>query len=531
MQQMHCAKGSLPQNYAHTARTSGAGLREFSRKNKTASQGPWGPCSKLCDTGSQTRVTITKASGSGKKCGPLRQSCNTDPCPTKKPTKKPTYKEPSKEPTGCPEPRVRTEWNTQTDAEKQEYMRQITRLMDGGNGEYEKFVDTHYHRIWNGRAHGGGTSPSTRYVFLPWHRAYLYEFENAVRAANEGSCFTIKYWDWRVDNFQGSTVPNIVRDMGGVGEECRFNQADWNYACDESTCSSQTRRRCLTRRRPNGGGSMCLPGTLQREVSYQGSFGRVHYALQYGCHVRPHTTFPASDMGSHESPFDPLFWSHHAMLDYAWQMSQDCGNGGKSSYDLFHGSALNQVLPGFGDDKLISSVDKIHTPNTAWDFNAYAIYQSDTVDEIMHGFSACAQPGASLIEQDAIFFDKVVGGVKKIGKFIRVNFLDKIVAAAKKIGVSIRNFFATDKIDEQIRASFAPDLIDSKEKEEVVKHSSKLAIQAEASSSPHTKLTDLVRWECSLPEERRPYVTRAEQEIFFIPEDSTFDICDDALSH
>ena len=72
------------------------------------------------------------------------------PKPTRRPTKYPTAK-PTKFPTApqtqphssCTEPRVRKEWNTQTAAEKTEYMRQLKVLM--ASGEYEKFVDTHYH--------------------------------------------------------------------------------------------------------------------------------------------------------------------------------------------------------------------------------------------------------------------------------------------------------------------------------------------------------------------------------------------------
>src|SRR5262249_43952422 len=38
--------------------------------------------------------------------------------------------------------------------------------------------------------------PHGNWFFLPWHRAYLYYFEQICREASGVSTFTLPYWDW-----------------------------------------------------------------------------------------------------------------------------------------------------------------------------------------------------------------------------------------------------------------------------------------------------------------------------------------------
>ena len=430
--------------------------------------------------------------------------------PTRPPTRRPT-RNPTRFPTNPqPQPscgaRVRSAWSTQSETEKAEYLRQLKNLMN--SGEYAKFVDTHYHHEWNGQAHGGSAwQTNGRAVFLPWHRAYLYEFENAVRAANGGSCFTIKYWDWRVDNFAGdatSNTPQIVSDMGGYFSGCSGVLGQWRYGCTSNTCSRNSPVRCLTRNKPSRHRNLCLSGTLESEVNNRGSFGSVHEELQYGCHVMPHVVFPGSEMGSHESPFDPLFWSHHAMLDYAWSMSQNCGNGGKSSYDDYYRQTLNTVMPGFGADKLIASVSHEHTPNRAWDVKNYATYAADTVDGILHGIHACTTSG--LLEEN----EEQTTDMSWEWGLNAFNWL-------KDKTNSLINEFK-DLIDD-----FGDLLRGNERKQAIIAETAKIC--SEGGLSATDKLEKLKAFECSLGEDAPAQPTRAEQQIFFIPNNCTVNIC------
>ena len=88
----------------------------------------WSPCSAPCGGGTQTRSIATHAANGGNSCaGGSSRRCNTHACP------KGT----------CPEPRVRKPWSAfQNDkAAKEKYMQELFNLMNGGKGEYEKFVE------------------------------------------------------------------------------------------------------------------------------------------------------------------------------------------------------------------------------------------------------------------------------------------------------------------------------------------------------------------------------------------------------
>ena len=73
------------------------------------------------------------------------------------------------------------------------------------------------------------------------------------------------------------------------------------------------------------------------------------------------------------------------MLDHAWGIWQECTSNAKESYDQFYSGQLNNILPGFGSDKIISEVEKGHTIADVWNINAYATYESDGVGQLSSG--------------------------------------------------------------------------------------------------------------------------------------------------
>ena len=60
--------------------------------------------------------------------------------------------------------------------------------------------------------------------FLPWHREYIYQLENAIRGlGGEYSCFTLPYWDWTLeptpaDVANGSQLFILNSGLGGDGD-------------------------------------------------------------------------------------------------------------------------------------------------------------------------------------------------------------------------------------------------------------------------------------------------------------------------
>jgi len=95
--------------------------------------------------------------------------------------------------TVCEKMRVRKDFRDLSAAEKSLYIEAVNALK--GQGIYDLFVQAHAHETNKAYAHGSSG-------FLPWHRKYLLEYENAIRAADPGGKYkdvTVPYWDWAED--------------------------------------------------------------------------------------------------------------------------------------------------------------------------------------------------------------------------------------------------------------------------------------------------------------------------------------------
>ena len=127
--------------------------------------------------------------------------------------------------TTCSCMRVRKDWRDLTSTEQDLYLEAVNALKT--SGEYDKFVWTHAEV--NNKDYAHGTSG-----FLPWHRKYLLEYENAIRGqSSDYACVTVPYWDWAEDtdicaanggcttfdeNPSDSSQGSILEDFGGSGE-------------------------------------------------------------------------------------------------------------------------------------------------------------------------------------------------------------------------------------------------------------------------------------------------------------------------
>jgi tyrosinase len=81
----------------------------------------------------------------------------------------------------------------------------------------EKILETDGHIQPRHKMHGASASPLGYRRFLPWHRAYLIQFERALRSVDPD--LSIPYWDWNADGgrlsgFSGLTSPANNRTPG-----------------------------------------------------------------------------------------------------------------------------------------------------------------------------------------------------------------------------------------------------------------------------------------------------------------------------
>jgi len=176
--------------------------------------------------------------------------------------------------------------------------------------------------------------------FLPWHRAYVKDFESALQEKC-GYKGTQPYWDWTLDssNFQNSTFwdPDAASGVGGWGDPNNDDQiTDGGFADFTVSYPVPHRiRRQYTPTLPTGESlaarftpqsqMVMVNGSVGDFISFQaifegtGSHGAVHRIVGGDLLGNCPSTAPAGCVGGPKwSPNDPLFMLHHSMVDKLW---------------------------------------------------------------------------------------------------------------------------------------------------------------------------------------------------------------------
>jgi tyrosinase len=148
--------------------------------------------------------------------------------------------------------------------------------------------------------------PHGNWLFLPWHRAYLYYFEEICRELSGMNEFALPYWNWQ-DN---PTMPAVFWDAASpLYNGTRTSTA--SSALPATVFGAPAIETILDQ--PNfllfASGQIPLGGS-QRQSAAGGQ-------LEGGPHNRVHT-FTGGDMGGYLSPLDPVFWTHHNMIEAVW---------------------------------------------------------------------------------------------------------------------------------------------------------------------------------------------------------------------
>ena len=139
---------------------------------------------------------------------------------------------------------------------------------------------------------------------MPWHRAYLYYFEQICRDILNDQAFTLPYWDWS----RSQKIPQPFLDTNSA----LFDGTRQNTAVDPNILGVPRIVDLVGR---TGlidifSGATSSSGTDQREESDMGE-------LESGPHNHVHSTI-LGDMGGWMSPLDSIFWLHHCNIDRIW---------------------------------------------------------------------------------------------------------------------------------------------------------------------------------------------------------------------
>jgi len=170
-------------------------------------------------------------------------------------------------------------------------------------------------------------------LFLPWHRAYLYFFERALQDQVPG--VTLPWWNWTSHRSDGMP-PVFTRARTPQGSTNTLRSSAIQPAGRPPGGPARTNRAA------GAPGAPPLPSPQQIHdvlalddfLDFQAQLEDIHN----GVHVWVGGTM--SDIAT--AAYDPIFWSHHAMIDRVWRLWQlRHPRGGPPA------ALLNQALPPF----------------------------------------------------------------------------------------------------------------------------------------------------------------------------------------
>ncbi|MEU9480391.1 tyrosinase family protein [Streptomyces sp. NPDC048191] len=211
-------------------------------------------------------------------------------------------------------------------AEKRDFVDAILELKQ--QGRYDEFVTTHNAFITSDTDDADRTAhrcPS----FLPWHRRFLLQFEQALQSIN--SSVTLPYWDWTADQTPASSL--WADDfLGGDGrtEDGQVTSGPFAFADGRWPMNVRVDGRTFLRR-SLGTDVSDLPSrdevdTVLAMSTYDappwnsGSESFRNYIEGWqgpNLHNRVHV-WVGGQMLSGASPNDPVFWLHHCFIDKLW---------------------------------------------------------------------------------------------------------------------------------------------------------------------------------------------------------------------
>lgn len=170
--------------------------------------------------------------------------------------------------------------------------------------------------------------PHNNWFFLPWHRGYLYYFEQVCRDASGDPDFNLPYWNWTAH----PQVPAIF----------------WQDPLNDTTR--------VVRPGDSASAEFVGPAVIDQIMGTSDfiTFGS-GVAQQQRQNVaagilegRPHNyihRFVGGDMATFLSPLDPIFWLHHCNVDRLWAMwNEQHGNTNDAGWLNFE-FAANFVDP------------------------------------------------------------------------------------------------------------------------------------------------------------------------------------------
>ena len=150
--------------------------------------------------------------------------------------------------------------------------------------------------------------PHNNWFFLPWHRWYLFYFEEncreVLRQNKLSADFSLPYWNWPENN---GVVPDAFWGGGNpLNNSTRYVSKGYLLPMETNSAEVIQNIMAVDDFLIFGSGRSASPRDFGTTGQMEGT---------------PHNTVHAQlggDMGTFASPLDPIFWVHHSNVDRLW---------------------------------------------------------------------------------------------------------------------------------------------------------------------------------------------------------------------
>ena len=175
-------------------------------------------------------------------------------------------------------------------------------------------------------------------LFLPWHRAYLYFFERALRDFVRG--IGLPFWDWTVTR----SVPDaytVERDPDGADNPLHHGIVDPVAMQQGQNANPPLNLPAQTFRQPGQPGTALPSAERIRDTLEVDDFFTFSDELE-SWHGGVHVWVGGHMRRVPVAAFDPIFWAHHTQIDRLWRIWQL-----HHPAPSFTSAYLNTALPPF----------------------------------------------------------------------------------------------------------------------------------------------------------------------------------------
>jgi len=180
-------------------------------------------------------------------------------------------------------------------------------------------------RGWRNQAqiHGAilgpfGSCRHASWYFLPWHRAYLYAFEELIREFSGDEQFALPYWDWSREYslpgpFWGNGNPLNNPPRPGESGSGRKSGLTPSSQIPQSDIDRFVGPNVISQILGISDFETFAGGKVDNLDDMSGFQGRLENAPHNFIH-----RWVGGDMASGGSPYDAIFWLHHCNIDRLW---------------------------------------------------------------------------------------------------------------------------------------------------------------------------------------------------------------------